>query len=94
MLKATSVRENRNPQFECLRGGLNRRNREQNHWPSRWLVIGMLLAALAALGGSLEAQVRFGTVLGFVGDSNGAAVPEATVTLTNIGTNEIGRAHV
>ncbi len=49
-----------------------------------------VLSMIAIIGISLrvDAQVRFGTVLGFVGDQNGAAVPGATVALTNLGTNE------
>lgn len=48
----------------------------------------MIWALLIAFDNSLNAQVRFGTVVGFVSDANGAAVTGATVTLTNVGTNE------
>ena len=36
----------------------------------------------------MSAQVRFGSVLGTVADQSGAALPNATVKLTNLGTNE------
>ena len=45
-------------------------------------------AAVLAICLPLAAQVRFGGVVGSVTDPSGAAVTAATVTLTNLGTNE------
>ena len=46
------------------------------------VLIGILLCFAAA------AQTTFGTVVGNVTDQSGAALPNATVKLTNNGTNE------
>jgi len=48
----------------------------------------LLLVCLAVLGLPLRAQTFYGSVIGTVSDSSGAIVPEATVTLTNLGTSE------
>ncbi len=58
--------------------------------------IGCLLVRLLALASvcvlgivpQARAQVRFGSIVGFVADSSQSAIGGATVTLTNIGTNE------
>jgi hypothetical protein len=49
----------------------------------------LAILCILLLASNVNGQVRFGTVVGFVADVNGAAVPGATVTLTNLGTNEI-----
>ena len=46
------------------------------------------IAALAVLALPARSQTFYGSVLGLVTDSSGAAVPEAAVTLTNAGTSE------
>src|SRR5262245_8461101 len=48
--------------------------------------------AMVAIGGSSvgSAQVTSATLTGVVRDSSGAGVPEASITVTNVGTN-IGR---
>jgi len=48
----------------------------------------LLLVCLAMLGLPLRAQTFYGSVIGTVSDSSGGVVPEATVTLTNLGTSE------
>ena len=48
----------------------------------------LVLSAAAILCVPAGAQVRFGSVVGTVTDSSGAAVGNATVKLTNLGTNE------
>jgi hypothetical protein len=45
------------------------------------------LLALVPLTSSLNAQSSLGTILGNVRDPSGSAIPGATVTVTNIGTN-------
>src|SRR5580704_7765035 len=58
-------------------------------WRSR-LVCALALSVLLLVGLSdmrLAAQGSTGNILGTVTDASGGAVPEATVTLTNIGTN-------
>lgn len=51
------------------------------------IVAGLLLATLA-LAGTLNAQEFYGSTVGTVTDPTGAVVAGATVTVTNLGTNE------
>jgi hypothetical protein len=53
-------------------------------------VLGMvaLTALLAFSGRPVTAQVLFGSVVGRVTDASGASVPEATVRITEISTND------
>src|SRR5690348_8360171 len=50
--------------------------------------IAMLFALLLVFCLPATAQVRFGSVVGSVSDPTGAALPGATVTLTNLATND------
>ena len=57
----------------------------------------ILLAAICILGLStltLLGQTITGSITGTVTDSSGAVIGGARVTATNLGTGEIGRAHV
>jgi len=51
------------------------------------IALGLLAVMLGPFTSSLRAQ-SFGGIVGTVTDTTGAAIPNATVTLTNIGTNE------
>ena len=53
-----------------------------------WNTAGLLLAALLFGGMDLAGQVTTATLHGIVTDSSDAAVPSATVTLTNVETNQ------
>jgi hypothetical protein len=46
------------------------------------------LIAIACLGGLAWAQTPTGTIQGSITDSTGAAIPAATVTVSNNATNE------
>lgn len=48
----------------------------------------LVLAAAAVMCIQAGAQVRFGSILGTVTDSSGASLADATVKITNLGTNE------
>ena len=56
------------------------------HQSGRNLVLAILAMFLLAL--PLRAQSFYGSIVGAVTDSTGAVVPGATVTITNIGTND------
>lgn len=51
-------------------------------------IVLLAICATILLGGQLDAQVRFGTIVGNVVDVKDASVVGANVTLTNLGTNE------
>jgi Carboxypeptidase regulatory-like domain/TonB dependent receptor len=51
-------------------------------------IVLLTICAAIIFGVRLDAQVRFGTIVGNVVDANGASVVGANVTLTNLGTNE------
>jgi type 1 fimbria pilin len=50
--------------------------------------IGSLAAIVLVLAAAMFAQSNTGTITGQVQDVNGAIVPNATVTVTNLGTSE------
>src|SRR3954454_12654016 len=54
-----------------------------------WIATGLVWCALLGAGQRLEAQVRFGTVVGNVTDASGNSVAGANVTLTSLGTSEM-----
>jgi outer membrane receptor protein involved in Fe transport len=54
-----------------------------------WISNVLVWFALLGTGQRLEAQVRFGSVVGNVTDASGNSVAGANVTLTNLGTNEM-----
>ena len=51
------------------------------------IIAALAFAAIIAL--PISAQVRFGSVVGFVSDPTGASIAGAKVILTNVGTNEV-----
>ena len=51
-----------------------------------------LALLLSAMGTRLHAQVLYGSVVGTVTDQNGAVVPGATITITNVRTGQIREA--
>src|SRR5262245_20301876 len=54
---------------------------------SKVLLLALGLTLCLALGATTFGQAVYGSVFGTVTDSSGAAVPNATVTITNIGAN-------
>jgi hypothetical protein len=61
---------------------------KQKHRVMRFTIALLALVALSLLGSRTNAQTFFGAVAGTVTDNSGAVVPNATVTITNIGTND------
>ena len=55
------------------------------------LVKAICLATILAVSSPLKPQSFYGSIVGTVTDSSGAVVADATVTVTNIGTNEVHR---
>ena len=55
------------------------------------LILGILLIACSAIP-SFAQSITSGVVTGLVSDPSGAAVPNATVTLTNVGTNAVEKS--
>lgn len=53
------------------------------------VIVVLIISWIVTLGLPANAQVRFGSVVGVVTDSTEASLPGATVTLTNVGTNEV-----
>ena len=64
---------------------------QKNSAGMRWCLtaVAMILALLAVPAARLQAQSFYGSIVGTVTDTSGAAVPGATVTVTNTGTNEV-----
>ena len=61
---------------------------DQLHCVNLLLTLVLAVAVIATMCMPLQAQVRFGSVVGFVADASQSAIVGATVTLTNTGTNE------
>ena len=55
--------------------------------PPGLVLLAVLVVSILALAGPADAQILYGTLVGNVTDSSGAAVPGATVTLINTDTN-------
>ena len=53
----------------------------------RFVLLAIVLLSLVVGANSVEAQVLYGSVVGAVKDAQGAAIPAATVTITNKETN-------
>jgi len=53
-----------------------------------WIAWVMLVTVSILLASPLHAQTTYGSILGTVTDASGAAVPGATVTVSNLGTSE------
>jgi hypothetical protein len=56
-------------------------------------IIVLLLLAIVPLSPRLEAQTFYGSISGTATDATGALVPDATVTVTNVGTNDAQTVH-
>ena len=61
--------------------------------PSRHAIVAFAiklfcLAMILPISSSLKAQSFYGSIVGTVMDTSGAVIPEATVTVTNVGTNQ------
>jgi len=56
------------------------------------MIVLAMLAVILALPGRSTAQTFYGSVVGTVTDNTGAVVPGATVTISNLGTNEVRTA--
>lgn len=55
----------------------------------RWLSLLLMVAATALFAGHLFAQSDTGSIVGTVTDSTGAAIPDATIKVTNLATNRV-----
>jgi len=53
---------------------------------TRWRILALLVCALFAFSGDASAQVLYGTLVGNVTDSSGAAIPGAQVKIVNVDT--------
>ena len=53
----------------------------------RFVLLAIVLLSLVVGANTVEAQVLYGSVVGAVKDAQGAAIPAATVTITNKETN-------
>jgi len=53
------------------------------------VLLGLMICLMVYSGVSVQAQTIFGRISGAVKDSNGSAVPNANVTITNVATNLI-----
>jgi hypothetical protein len=70
-----------------MHGISERRERAMLRYP-RITILTILFVAMLGGPRTASAQVLYGSVVGNVTDASGAAVPRATVTATNKGTNQ------
>jgi outer membrane receptor protein involved in Fe transport len=75
--------------LNALRAVLPIRNASSpQHLTARMVAVVFAFAGLTPFCMRVNAQVRFGTVVGTVSDASGATVSDASMKLTNLGTNE------
>ena len=72
----------------CTDGSVSRfEHKDKSKEKNLWVLICLALA-LVALPVGLSAQTDAGAIVGTVVDNSGAALPNGTVTIVNLGTNQ------
>jgi hypothetical protein len=66
-----------------------RESHSQGHYFAKriWVLLGLMICVMAYSVVTVPGQTIFGRISGTVKDSNGSAVPNANVTITNVATN-------